>query len=138
MELEKNLKQIKDCQLDIELLRRENEKLCSDNNIKINGLETTIGLTEEGLEIGLKESGEKKLECKFGYVSYRTMPDKWEYMDSDIITWCKDKGVPYFKTIEIVEKMKLKKAILSSELKIDEVKGVTVIPQEPKFNYKVR
>jgi len=104
MSLEENLKTIKNAKLDIELLRRQNEKLCLENNIKINKLRVKIEDAEIALEKKLKTSG---------------------------------KGVPYYHTIEVVEKMKLKKAILSNELKLDEVKGIIVTPQEPKFNYKI-
>ena len=137
MYLEENLKLIKDAKLDIELLRRKNETECAERNAEIIELQKTIEQAEEKLETDLRESGEKKVECKLGWCSFRVQPDKWEYMDSDIIDWCKAKGVPYFHTVEVVEKMKLKKAILSNELKLDEVTGLTVTPQEPKFNYKL-
>lgn len=138
MKLEESLKQIKDCQLDIELLRRENEKLCSDNNIKISGLETTIGLTEEGLEIELKESSEKKLECKLGYVSYREMPDKWDYGEGtlkDIHSIYPKDVKRYIKVIETLIKKNIKEDCLSGKIGLP---SVTVTPQESKFNYKVR
>ena len=138
MSLEQDLKIIKDAKLDIELLHRDNEKKCMQNNEEIANLEEKIKSTEFVLEEELEASGEKKLECKLGYCSFRVMPDKWEYMDSDIIDWCKSKGVPYFRTIEVVEKMKLKKAILNDELKLEEVSGITVTPQESKFNYKIK
>ena len=40
--LEKSLKKIKDAELDIELLRRENEKLCKENTDKVAKLTVTI------------------------------------------------------------------------------------------------
>ena len=135
--IEDDLKEIAKVKLDILILQRQNETLCKENNEQIKKLIEEIGDRELSLENNLSQSGEKKIDTPAGWCSFRVMPDKWEYMDSDIITWCKDKGVPYFKTVEIVEKMKLKKAILSSELKLDEVKGVSVTPQDPKFNYKL-
>ncbi len=136
--LANDLKIIKDTELDIELLHRDNEKKCTENNEEITKLKEKIGKVEFIIEEELKASGEKKLECKLGYCSFREMPDKWQYMDAEIIDWCKAKGVPYFRTVEIVEKKKLKKAILSDELKLAEVSGITVTPQEPEFNYKIK
>ena len=135
--LEETFKAIKDAKLDIELLRRDNEKKCMENNIKIDELEAIIGHAEEGLEVTLKESGEKKLECKLGWCAYWVMPDSWEYMDSEIIDWCKHEGLPYYHTVEILEKMKLKEAIKLGKFRVEEVIGLIVTPQEPKFNYKL-
>ena len=137
MLLEENLKTIKDAKLDIELLRRDNEKKCMENNAKIEELQRDIETTEDVLEANLKQSGQKKLECKLGWCSYRVMQDKWEYMDSDIIEWCKHEGLSYYHTIEVLEKMNLKEAIKLGTFKVEEVKGLIVTPQEPKFNYKL-
>jgi len=54
MNLEENLKIIKDAKLDIELLRRQNDVLCQENNIKIEGLQDIIKATENLLEEELK------------------------------------------------------------------------------------
>ena len=151
--LEGTLKTIKDAKLDIELLRRDNEKKCMENNIKIDELTAVIGEAENGLEIQLKESGEKKLECKLGYCSYREMPDKWDYDDQIILAWCKQHDMPYFHTVELVERNNLKKAILGGDVKLEDVQvedettkdyqrksvqGITVSEQEPKFGYKLK
>ena len=136
--LEESLKIIKNAELDIELLHRDNEKKCEENNVEITKLEEKIKSTEFIIEEELKSSGEKKLECKLGYCSFRTMPDKWEYMDSDIIAWCKKKNMPYYHAIEVVEKMKLKKAIQDKMLPLDNVPGITITPQDSKFNYKIK
>ena len=136
MYLEENLKLIQDSQTDILILRRQNERLCQDNNNKIKELQDIIESTEAGLEDDLRESGEKKLECKLGWCAFRVMPDKWEYIDSDIIAWCKKDGKPYYKTVEIVKKADLKKDITNGIFDY-EVPGITVTPQEPKFNYKL-
>jgi len=137
LKLEENLKIIKDAELDIELLKRENEKLCAENDLEIGSLEKIIKKTEIILEEDLKKSGEKKLECKIGYCSYRTMPDKWEYDNDKIIDWCKLNGYGYFHTIQIVDKLKLKKAIQNKTVKAPR-EGLTITPQEPKFNYKIK
>ena len=151
--LEETLKTIKDSKLDIELLRRQNEIQCRDNDFKIGELNVTIGVAEKELEEELKESGEKKLECKMGYCSYRAMPDKWDYSDQIILAWCKQHDMPYFHTVELVERNNLKKAILGGDVKLEDVQvedlttkdyqrksvqGVTVSEQEPKFTYKIK
>ncbi len=137
LELEKSLKEIKDAKLDIELLNRQNEKLCSENNIKIDELQATIGVTEEGLEIRLKESGEKKIECKLGYCSFREMPDKWVYDDGaidDIHTIYPKDVKRYIKITETLIKTNIKEDILSGKMGLSSVR---IFPQEPKFNYKI-
>jgi len=136
MELERLLKTIKNSKLDIELLRRQNEKLCRDNDFKIGELNVTIGVAEKELEEELKTSGEKKLECKLGWCSYRVMPDKWEYNEPVIIDWCKLNNYGYFHTIQIVDKLKLKKAIQNKTVTAPR-EGITVTPQKSKFNYKI-
>jgi len=136
MTLERSLKNIKDAKLDIELLRRDNEKKCIENNIKIDELQNVIKFNEEELESELKSSGEKKLECKLGWCSYRVMPDKWEYDNDKIIDWCKLNSYGYFHTIQIVDKLKLKKAIQSKTVTAPR-EGLTITPQDPKFNYKI-
>ena len=138
MKLEENLKTIKDAKLDIELIRRESAKMCQNNDLKIGELNVTIGVTEKLLEVELKESGEKKLECKLGYCAYRVMPDKWEYNDTIILDWAKKKGLSFHHTIEVLERNNLKEVIKSGTLKIEEVSGLTITPQAPKFNYKLK
>ena len=136
--LEETLKTIKDSKLDIELLRRKNELLCADNNNDIAKYEYIIEEKEKELEAELKTSGEKKLECKLGYCSYRTMPDKWNYDDAKILDWCKLNHYDYYHITEIVNKDKLKKVILKGELKIEDVPGILTTVQEPKFTYKIK
>jgi len=141
MSIEDNLKVIKNAKLDIELLRRKNEKLCEANNKDIDNFVAVIKDAEEMLEVNLKESGEKKLECKLGYAGFRSMPDKWEYDDEKIIFWCKGNNQPYYHTKEILERLKLKNAINDNTIKLskpDDVPGITVTPQEHKFNYKIK
>ncbi|MCK4448186.1 MAG: hypothetical protein KAW56_14030 [Candidatus Marinimicrobia bacterium] len=140
MLLEENLKTIKDAKLDIELLRRDNEKNCKENNDKIEGLQRDIELTEDILEADLKLSGQKKLECKLGWCSYRVMPDKWEYDEAKIINWCKENNQPYYHTKEILERLKLKNAINDNTIKLnkpEDISGLIITPQDPKFNYKL-
>ena len=136
-DIEANLKNIKKYKLDILILQRQNETICQKNNEEIERATNQIIELEQEIKINLKGSGEKKIETSAGWCSFRVMPDKWEYLDSDIITWCKNKNMPYYHTVEIVEKMKLKKAIIEGKIKLVEVLGITVTPQDPKFNYKL-
>jgi len=142
MYLEENLKTIRDAQLDIELLRRDNEKKCMENNTKIEGLQDIIKFTEEGLESELKESGQKKLECKLGWCAYRVMPDKWDYDIPKLIMWAKENDLrcdKYVKVTEEFRKDQLKKDLLNDFLTKEETCdiGITITPQDPKFNYRL-
>lgn len=139
--LEENLKVIKDAKLDIELLRRQNETICRDNDFKIGELNVVIGTTEKLLEEELEQSGEKKLECKLGYASFREMPDKWEYDEVKIIAWCKKNTQPYYHTKEILERIKIKNAINNNTINLnkpEDIPGLKVTSQEPKFGYKIK
>ena len=138
LELEKSLKTIKDSELDIELLKRENEKECAERNGRIEKLQQVIKLVEEELETNLKESGEKKLECKLGYCSYRTMPDKWEYGEEaidEIKSIYPEHFNRYVKITETLIKTNIKEDCLSGKIGLPSLK---VTPQEPKFNYKIK
>jgi hypothetical protein len=142
MYLEENLKLIKDSQLDIEILKRENEKLCRENNTKIEGLQDIIKSTEETLEADLRESGQKKLECKLGWCAFRVMPDSWEYDLTKLFRWAKEDDVRadrYIKVVEEFRKAELKKDIAEGLLTYDDIVdfGLTIKKQEPKFNYKL-
>ena len=136
--LEKDLQTIKNSKLDIELLRRENEKLCATNNEKVVVLEEKIKSTEFIIEEELKKSGEKKLECKLGYCSFGEMPDNWEYGEGtiDVIKSIYSEDIDrYIKITETLIKKNIKEDCLSGKIGLPSVK---VTPQEPKFNYKVR
>ena len=117
LELEKNLKKIKDCELDIELLQRKNEKLCLDNDVEIGKLRVAIEDAEIALEEKLKKSGEDKLECKLGSVSFKKMPDEWKYQDEILMAWiislpARLKNL-YIKVTTTVKKGDLKKQIIA-------------------------
>ena len=139
-ETEQFLQEIKKAKLDILILQRQNENLCQQNNTKIEEFQDTINSTEKELELNLKESGERKIETIAGYCAYRAMPDKWEYDEVKIIDWCKENNHPYYHIKEILERLKLKNAINDNTIKLNKpenVPGITVTPQEPKFNYKL-
>lgn len=120
MGLAKDLKTIKDAELDIELLGRANEKLCADNNVEIAKLVERIKKTEIIMEGELKKSGEDKLECKFdgykGSIGFNKQPDKWIYKDEILMAWIislpeKIKEL-YLKVTTTVNKGDLKKKIM--------------------------
>ena len=135
--VEEDLKEIAKAKLDILILQRQNETLCKTNNEEIKKITEAIGDRELSLEENLSKSGEKKIETSAGWCAYRVMPDSWEYDEPVILDWVKKTGLPYFHTIDVLEKMNLKEAIKLGTLKLDEVEGITITPQEPKFNYKL-
>lgn len=137
-DIEAELKNIKKYKLDILTLQRQNEDLCKNNNEEIERLINKVIDLEQEIKINLRGSGEQKIDTPAGWCAFRKMPDKWDYIDSDIIAWCKNKNMPYYRIVEIVDKMKLKKAILEGKVKLVEVLGIKVTPQDPKFNYKIK
>ena len=90
------------------------------------------------LEDNLSKSGEKKIDTSAGWCAYRVMPDSWEYDEEKILLWCKDFKMPYYYTKEILRKLDIKKDIGLGKLKSEEVPGITITPQAPKFNYKIK
>ena len=115
-DLEKSLKKIKDTELDIELLKRDNEKLCMDNNNQIVNLESIIEKQEFMLQNELEKSGESKLECKLGSISSNVMPDSWNYNDEVLTAWiislpARLKNM-FLKVTTTIKKAELKKQIM--------------------------
>ena len=135
--VEEDLKEVRKCKLDILILQRQNEELCQKNNAEITRLTTVIEDRLFQAEDDLKKSGERKIDTSVGWIAYREMPDSWEYDEPVILDWCHKENLPYYHTVEILERMKLKNTIQEGLLKIEEVNGLKVTPQEPKFNYKL-
>ena len=131
-----DLEKIKECKIDLLIFQRSNDNLCSENNKEIKKLTEEIESRELSLEDNLSKSGEKKIETSAGWCAYRVMPDSWEYEDGKIIDWCKKMEVNYFHTVEVLEKMKLKKDILEGIVG-NGIPGLTITSQPPKFNYKL-
>ena len=136
--VEKDLQEIRKCKLDVLILKRQNEELCQKNNAEIDRLTKEIENRLFQAEDDLKKSGERKIETSAGWVAFREMPDSWEYDEKVILDWCHVKNKPYYHTVEILEKMNLKKAIQDGTIKIEEVKGLKVTSQDPKFNYRLK
>ena len=135
--IEEDLQEIRKCKLDVLILKRQNEELCRKNNAEIDRLTKEIENRLFQAEDDLKKSGERKVETSAGWVAYREMPDSWEYDEPVLLDWVKSTGLPYYHTVEILERMKLKKFIQEGLLKIEEVNGLKVTPQDPKFNYRL-
>ena len=136
-DIEANLKNIKKYKLDILILQRQNETICQKNNEEIERATNQIIELEQEIKINLKGSGEKKIETSAGWCSFRVMPDKWEYDEEKILLWCKDFKMPYYYTKEILRKLELKNDIKLEKIKSEEVPGITITNQAPKFNYKL-
>jgi len=165
LDLEKNLKKIKDAELDIELLVRKNDKLCAENNTEIENLKADIAIAEINLKATLEKSGEDKVECKLGSVSWQKMPDEWKYQDEILMAWiislpARFKNL-FLKVITTINKANLKKQIMldnnilfeKSKLVEDEaeielflvneersykVEGIGIEHQDPKFTYTIK
>jgi len=135
--VEEDLKKIQECKIDLLIFQRSNDNLCSENNKEIKRLTEEIENRELSLEDNLSKSGEKKIDTSAGWCAYRAMPDKWEYDEPEILEWNRINSLSYSHNIEVLEKLNLKKAIQCGTFKVDDVKGLTVTPQEPKFNYKL-
>lgn len=168
MELERYLKEIKDAELDIELLKRENEKLCEPNVIKIAKLTSKIGTSEEELEKDFKKTKEDKIECKLGSVSWRKTQDEWKYKDEILMAWiislpARFKDL-FLKVTTTIKRAELKKQIMLDNDALFEksklvdvptdielfllnedippspyrVEGIEVIPRDPVFSYTIK
>jgi len=137
--IEEDLKKIQECKIDLLIFQRSNDNLCSENNKEIKKLTEEIANRELSLEENLSKSGERKIETTAGWCAYRAMPDKWNYDDKVLIVWAKGSeefAERYIRVTEEIKKDVIKKDIAEGFL-IEELPGITVTPQEPKFNYKL-
>jgi len=140
--IEDDLKEIAKAKLDILILQRQNDTLCKTNNEEIKKITEAIGNRELSLEENLSKSGEKKIETSAGWCAFRVMPDSWEYDIPKLIMWAKDddeRRIRYLKVVEEFKKAQLKKDYADGLIGHDDVcdEGLTITPQEPKFNYKL-
>ena len=167
MGLAEDMKTIKDAELDIELLYRDNDKKCAENNKEIDGLKERITSTEFIMEEELKKSKEDKVECKFdgykGSMGWQKMPDKWIYKDEVLMKFILSLPANFkelfLKTTITIRKVDIKKKMildnstyfLQSKLtdKLGKlfivdgkkdylVKGIEIEPQDPKFKYSIK
>jgi len=138
LDLEKNLKKYKDTETDIEILERENAKLCEENNVQIRKLEEEKNKIELLLEAYLKKSKEEKIECKWdkyiGTVKFTKMPDEWIYVDEILMAWII--SLPqvfknlYLKVVTTVMKGDLKKQIIADNETLFEKSKLVDEPNE--------
>jgi len=140
--VEKDLQEIRKCKLDVLILKRQNEELCQKNNAEIDRLTKEIENRLFQAEDDLKKSGERKIETSAGWVAFREMPDSWEYDIPKLMRWAKEdenRKEKYIKVVEEFKKAELKKDFANGLLGHDDIcdVGVTIKPQEPKFNYKL-
>jgi len=80
------LKEIKECNLDIAILRRRLDEFSSQNFIErdnkkytIEDLTNNIEKLENELERDLTASKGTKIDTRIGWVSFKDMPDEWIY-----------------------------------------------------------
>ena len=141
--VEQDLLEIKHAKIHILMLNEKNAELCKVNDDEITRLSKVIEGRETLMEGKLKTSGEKKIETSAGYVSFNKMPDKWSYNEGQFIEWAKEDVLrqnTYVKTttIEEVRKNQLKADVKEGYLKIGDIPGLTITPQNPKFTYKLK
>ena len=141
--VEQDLLEIKHAKIHILMLNEKNAELCKVNDDEITRLSKVIEGRETLMEGKLKTSGEKKIETSAGYVSFREMPDKWEYDIPKLISWAKkddERQERYVKVIEEFKKAQLKKDYAEGIIVHDDVcdEGLTVTTQNPKFTYKLK
>lgn len=144
MSLAEDMKLIKDAEIDIELLIRDNDKKCMQNNEEIDNLKEKIKSTEFIMEEELKKSKEDKIECKFdgykGSMGFYKQQDEWIYdveTVNDIHAICPDNLGRYIKktVTETLIKNNIKEDILSGKIGLP---SVTKIPRDPKFKYSIK
>jgi len=129
-----------------------NRELSSKNQLKkfvCNGLGIDFmdeGLGEETEEfkkswcegVAALDLEERKIKTSAGSVIYTIMPDKWTFVDDDVIKEI-ETIYPHLtdKYIRVVKS--LKKDPLKKDLEADEIhlKRWSKEPQAPKFNYKL-
>ena len=140
--VEGKLEQIKQHKLDIMLLQRKNEELVKENNQKIAEFNDEIAELEKQLEEYLKQSKEKKIDTAIGYVSFSKVQDKWIYQEKELLDWCKQNNMPYYKVEEVtsLKKKELKDDIKNGKLNLGDIDGLVEIitNQEPIFTYKLK
>jgi len=124
------LKEIKECNLDIAILRRRLDEFSSQNFIERNNKKYTIeDLTnnieklEGEMERDLTASKGTKIDTRIGYVGFKDMPDEWII---DV-----PKVIDFFKTIP--EKLANKFIRITTELLKGELKKAIIADNAPIF-----
>jgi len=124
------LKEIKECNLDIAILRRRLDEFSSQNYIERNNkkytiedLTNNIEILEGDLEKELIASKGTKIDTLVGWVNFKDMPDEWIY---DI-----PKLMDFFKTLP--EKLANKFIQITIDLRKGELKKAIIADNTPIF-----
>ena len=130
------LREIKECNLDIAILRRNLDNFSSQNFIERNDKKYTIeDLTnnieklEGELEKELTASKETKIDTLMCWVNFRDMPDSWVYDIPKIMAFLKT--IPekianrFIKVTTTLQEGELKKAIITDNPDIFEGSKIT-------------
>ena len=124
------LKEIKECNLDIAILRRNLDDFSSHNFIErdnrkytIEDLTNNIEKLEGEMERDLTASKGTKIDTRIGYVSFKDMPDEWII---DV-----PKVMEFFKTLP--EKLANKFIRVTTELLKGELKKTIIADNDPIF-----
>jgi len=117
------LREIKECNLDIAILRRNLDNFSSQNFIEkdnkkytIEDLTNNIEKLEDELEKELTASKETKIDTLMGWVNFRDMPDSWTYDIPALMDFLKN--IPekianrFIKVTTTLQEGELKKAII--------------------------
>ena len=129
-EVKAKLREIKECNLDIAILRRNLDDFSSHNYIERDNKKYTIEdltniiITLEGdLEKELIASKGTKIDTLLGWVNFKTMPDEWIY---DV-----PKLMDFFKTLP--EKFVKKFIKITTTLQKAELKRTIIADNDPIF-----
>jgi len=130
------LKEIKECNLDIAILRRRLDDFSSQNFIERNNkkyniedLTNNIEKLEIELERDLTASKGTKIDTQMGYVNFKGMPDEWIYNIPKIMDFLKT--IPekisqrFTQVTTILQKAELKKAIIADNASFFEKSKIT-------------
>ena len=130
------LREIKECNLDIAILRRNLDKFSSQNFIERNNKKYTIeDLTnnieklEGEMERDLTASKGTKIDTRIGWVSFKDMPDEWIYDIPKIMEFFKTLpeklANKFIRVTTDLLKGELKKAIIADNPDIFEKNKIT-------------
>lgn len=124
------LKEIKECNLDIAILKRRLDEFSSQNYIERNNkkytiedLNNNIEILEGDLEKELIASKGTKIDTLLGWVNFKDMPDDWTYDEPKIMN--------FFKTLP--EKLSNKFIQVTTTLLKGELKKAIIADNDPIF-----
>ena len=130
------LKEIKECNLDIAILRRRLDEFSSQNFIErdnkkytIEDLTNNIEILEGDLEKELIASKGTKIDTQMGWVNFKDMPDSWIYDVPKIMDFLKTLPEKianrFIRVTTTLQEGELKKAIIADNDPIFEKSKIT-------------